>query len=87
MADENIQSKICPGDCLKCNKAQQLYCASQGNIEIHKSLDTLISMIRTLEEGVSKLTDTVNQLVEMEGLAQMVKKGKAPKSSGADNKS
>jgi len=88
MADENTQAgKICPGDCLQCTRAQQLYCASQGNIEIHKGLDNLTSMLKTLDEKVTKVVDLFSQLIEKDEPAQVVKKGKAPKSSGADNKS
>lgn len=88
MADENTQAgKICPGDCLQCTRTQQLYCASQGNIEIHRSLENLTSKFTALDEKVNKLTDLISQLIEKDEPAQVVKKGKAPKSSGADNKS
>ena len=83
MAAENTPAgKICPGDCLQCTRAQQLYCASQGNIEIHKILETIFEQVKSLSEKVDNLSKVINQDSKP---AQVVKKGKAPKSSGADN--
>lgn len=85
MAAENtVTGKVCPGDCLQCNRVQQLYCASQGNIEIHKSQNDLLELLRSLIQKVDNLTELVTKF-EGDGPAQVVKKGKAPKSSGADN--
>ena len=92
MAAENTPTeKVCPGDCLQCTRVQQLYCASQGNIEIHKTLETVIEILNGLNnkvngvtEEIKKLSQAVSELDESKA-TQVVKKGKAPKSSGADN--
>lgn len=90
MVDNNTPiEKVCSGDCLQCNKTQQLYCASQGNIEIHRSVKKLIELVNTLidkTESLANNVDTISKFVEeFNKPISMVKKGKAPKSSGADN--
>ena len=90
MVDNNTPTeKVCSGDCLQCNKTQQLYCASQGNIEIHRSVEKLIELVNLLMNKTELLTNNVDRLSkfvsEFNKPVSMVKKGKAPKSSGADN--
>lgn len=81
MAENNSNEKICPGDCLQCTKVQQLYCASQGGLEIRKSIEALSEKVNNLSQKVEQL------LANGEDKPKQVKKGKAPKSSGADNRS
>lgn len=84
MEAENTQSgKVCPGDCLQCSRPQQLYCSSQGNLEIHRMLEILTGRVNNLTEKVDKLSQVV--LASEVSPTPVVKKGKAPKSSGADN--
>lgn len=82
MADNNnVNEKVCPGDCLQCTRVQQLYCASQGSLELRRNLDTLSESVKALSEKIDQL------LANGEAKPSQVKKGKAPKSSGADNRS
>ena len=82
MADNNnANEKICPGDCLQCTRVQQLYCASQGSLELRRSVEALSETVKSLTEKVDQL------LASEEDKPSQVKKGKAPKSSGADNRS
>lgn len=79
MAD-NVNEKVCPGDCLQCTRVQQLYCTSQGGLETRKCLESLIESVKVLDRKVNQL------LANGEDKPSQVKKGRAPKSSGADNR-
>lgn len=53
--EDNSNTKVCTGDCTKCNQQQRLYCSAQFS-------RNLIDMVNALNMRVQALTETVERL-------------------------